>query len=88
MTENTPSPAATGRRWLKEITSGSVTIKDLAIREACSTRRVTMLLSLAFGASESSHENGSNSGAILLYPGSATPSVQQPPSREPGNSSC
>ena len=37
-----------GRRWLAEITSGSVTIEDLAGREGCSVRRITMMLSLAF----------------------------------------
>ena len=39
---------ATGRRWLTEIVAGSVTIEDLAAREGCSIRRVTMMLSLAF----------------------------------------
>jgi site-specific DNA recombinase len=39
---------ATARRWIVEIIAGSVTIEGIAVREACSTRRVTMLLSLAF----------------------------------------
>jgi site-specific DNA recombinase len=39
---------ATGRRWLAEITAGSVSIEDIAVREACSVRRITMMLSLAF----------------------------------------
>jgi site-specific DNA recombinase len=40
---------ARGRRWLNELTSGSITQADeIAAREKCSVRQVNLTLSLAF----------------------------------------
>ncbi len=39
---------ASGRRWLAEVVSGRASIGEIATRECCSERRVSMVLSLAF----------------------------------------
>jgi|SRR6516165_4881771 len=40
---------ARGRRWLDEIVAGTVTdVEQIAAREKCSVRKVTMTISLAF----------------------------------------
>ena len=44
---------ARGRRWLEEITVGTVTsVEQIAAREKCSIRQVNMKISLAFLAPE------------------------------------
>jgi site-specific DNA recombinase len=43
--------AALGRLWLSDLVDGTVTGPDaIAVREGCSTRHVTRILSLAFWA--------------------------------------
>ena len=39
---------ARGRQWLSEIETGTATVDGIAAREACSTRHVSMTISLAF----------------------------------------
>jgi hypothetical protein len=40
---------ARGRRWLNELVSGSITqVEQVAAREQCSIRQVTLTISLAF----------------------------------------
>ena len=39
---------AHGRRWLDEIVAGAVSVDQIAAREKCSIRQVSMTISLAF----------------------------------------
>ncbi|HEX5862818.1 MAG TPA: resolvase [Casimicrobiaceae bacterium] len=39
---------AHGRRWLDEIVAGTVSVDQIAAREKCSIRQVSMTISLAF----------------------------------------
>ncbi|ACI92090.1 recombinase [Afipia carboxidovorans OM5] len=39
---------ARGRQWLDEITSGRLTIEEIAVRQKCSVRQINLTLSMAF----------------------------------------